>query len=194
MKRSLLLIALATSCSNVPPAALAPDAAVTITDGFTAAPDLAPPIPPGSPRIVQRVWTGSDGSKIPLLDYYDSKLGVRCSPADAEPGAVRCLPFLGLTSYYSDSACTQPVAYVTKGCTVEKYAIVRPASVACQTPQPPTFYRVSAMITPTKLYLLNNSSCVDVSAALTTTLAAYTFYDTNGQEPLTSFLQGRYGY
>lgn len=187
---ALIALTLVTAC--IPPAAVAPDAAVTVPDAATTAPDLA--FPPGFPRIVQRTWTGSDGSKIPLLDYYDSKLGVSCSPADAEPGIVRCLPFLGLTSYYSESACTRPVAFVTKGCTVEKYAIVRPASVACQTPQPPTFYRVSAMITPTKLYLLNNSSCVDVSAALTTTLAAYTFYDTNGQEPLSTFLQGRYGY
>lgn len=190
---ALIALTLATSCNNVPPAALIPDAAVTVTDGFTPMPDLAPPIPPGSPRIVQRVWTGSDGSKVAMGDFTDSKLGIRCSPADAEPGVVRCLPWM-TTNFYGDSACTRPLVYVTKGCTPEKYIIIRPSTALCQQSQTPTIFRVGAVITPTKLYALNDTGCIDVSAALTTTLAAYTFYDTNGQEPLSSFLQGGYGY
>lgn len=193
MKRSLLLITLVAACGTVPSATPTTDASVTIPDGATTAPDLAPPIPPGSPRIVQRVWTGSDGSKVAMGDFTDSKLGIRCSPSDAEPGVVRCLPWM-TTNFYGDSACSRPLVYVIKGCTPEKYIITRPSTALCQQPQTPTIYRVSSTITPTKLYVLNDTGCVDVSAALTTTLAAYTFYDTSGQEPLSTFMQGRYGY
>jgi len=187
------LLTLVAACGTVPSATLAPDASVTIPDGATTTPDLAPPIPPGSPRIVQRVWTGSDGSKVAMGDFTDSKLGIRCSPSDAEPGVVRCLPWM-TTNFYGDSACTLPLVYVTKGCTPEKYIIIRPSTALCQQSQTPTIYRVSSTITPTKLYVLNDTGCVDVSAALTTTLAAYTFYNTSGQEPLSTFMQGRYGY
>lgn len=188
-----LALSLTAACGTVPPSALAPDAAVSVPDAATTAPDLALPIPPGSPRIVQRTWTGSDGSKVAMGDYFDTKLGIRCSPSDAEPGIVRCMPWSS-TAYYGDAVCSRPLVYVIKGCTPEKYIITRPSTAFCQQSQTPTIYRVGATTVPTKLYALNDTGCIDVSAALTTTLAAYTFYDTSGQEPLSTFMQGRYGY
>ena len=194
MKRSLLLIALATACNNVPPAALASDAAVTITDGFTAAPDLAPPPPPPPTRIVQRVWSGSDGSKVAYPEYLmDTKEGMRCYPTDAEPGVVRCLP-TSYSYYFKDAACTQPYAYVTKDCAVDKYVMTVPPSSTCCKPAQPTVLRVGPTIIPSKLYMNVSSGCVDASVNLGTVLATTIFYDTTGPVPLSTFMAGSYGY
>lgn len=188
------LLSVLVACTNVPPAAVAPDAAVTVPDAATTAPDLAPPIPPGSPRIVQRVWTGSDGSKVTYPEYLmDTKEGMRCYPTDAEPGVVRCLP-TSYSYYFKDAACTQPYAYVTKDCAVDKYVMtVPPTSTFCK-PAQPTVFRVGSTIIPSKLYMNVSSGCVDASVNLGTVLATTIFYDTTGPVPLSTFMAGSYGY
>ncbi len=191
---SLLLITLVVACGTVPSATLAPDASVTIPDGATTTPDLAPPIPPGSPRIVQRVWTGSDGSKVTYPEYLmDTKEGMRCYPTDAEPSVVRCLP-TSYSYYFKDAACTQPYAYVTKDCAVDKYVMTMPPSSTICKPAQPTVYRVGPTIIPSKLYMNVSSGCVDASVNLGTVLATTIFYDTTGPVPLSTFMAGSYGY
>lgn len=189
MARLALILLALTSCGGVP-ASSPPQPPV---DGGGTVDPTPPPPPPGSPRIVQRVWSGSDGSKVVMGDYIDTLLGVRCTPTDAEPGIVRCLPYTGYTSY-RDASCTQPLAYTAKGCRPEKYAITRPATSVCASPAAPTVYTVGYAVTPTTLYVIGDAGCIDVSGALPNILADYALYDTTGQVPLSAFMAGRYGY
>jgi hypothetical protein len=78
-------------------------------------------------KVLQGTFAGEDGSRLPnaMAQFYDTALGVYCTPERAADGELRCLPvatdFASLsTVYFMDPACTQRVAAYaqagTSGC------------------------------------------------------------------------------
>jgi len=69
-------------------------------------------------RLKRRVYKGADGSQ-QFVGWFDAERSVECTFQRAADDTIRCLPVSGFAGrgYYSDAACTSPLAVVSKGCT-----------------------------------------------------------------------------
>jgi len=67
-------------------------------------------------RLRARVLDGG-GEPVRFEGFVDTKLGVRCDFAVAQDGVVRCLPTGDWSTYFADSACSQPLIVAAPGCT-----------------------------------------------------------------------------
>ena len=66
-------------------------------------------------RLHARVLDGG-GDPVRFEGFVDTKLGVRCDFAVAEDGVVRCLPKGDWSTFFADSACSQPLIAAAPGC------------------------------------------------------------------------------
>jgi len=66
-------------------------------------------------RLRARVLDGG-GEPVRFEGFVDTKLGVRCDFAVAQDGVVRCLPTSDSSTYFADSACSQPLIVAAPGC------------------------------------------------------------------------------
>src|SRR5664280_530267 len=110
-------------------------------------------------RLKANYYVGTDGSK-EFIGWHDSQLGVDCSFVLASDGTTRCMP-LGTPSAvaiinvaFSDSACSQPVAQVNKGCSAPKYGYSGGTSVCDRSY---VIYQLGSAYTAT---IYSGSSCV----------------------------------
>jgi hypothetical protein len=84
-----------------------------------------------SHRIQLVHYTTPEGLRYRDYALYDSLKGADCYPTALPDGTIECLPYGGyITTYYRDSACTQPIDLV------EVYN-----EANCTTPDPPTYAR-----------------------------------------------------
>lgn len=64
----------------------------------------------GTGRVVYRAWSGSSGTTVQGIGWYDQDYAAPCQPEDLGGGIVRCIPALGtVAGRYADPACTQPL-------------------------------------------------------------------------------------
>jgi hypothetical protein len=63
-------------------------------------------------RLRARYYTGEDGSK-QFIGWHDKMRDEDCSFQKAEDGQLRCLPAMGVTALYADSACKEPIFQVS---------------------------------------------------------------------------------
>jgi hypothetical protein len=63
-------------------------------------------------RLKLRFWEGSDGSR-QFIDFFDTQLQTPCFVGGnkTSDGKTRCLPPMSGELYFSDAACTIPLAY-----------------------------------------------------------------------------------
>lgn len=72
-------------------------------------------------RLKVRYYEGTDGSRFPMLQPYDSELKTACSYRQTSDGAWRCVPPTVIASYFSDAGCSQGLA-VTSPCGGVEYS------------------------------------------------------------------------
>jgi hypothetical protein len=76
-------------------------------------------------RLKAKYYVGSDGSKT-FFGMHDSMLNVDCYFQPATDGTTRCLPSYPagalISTFFYDSGCAVPLAYVPKGCSPATYA------------------------------------------------------------------------
>jgi hypothetical protein len=69
-------------------------------------------------RLKVNYYAGTDGSTQPTGSMHDSMLNVDCYFSKASDGTMRCMPIATATtayaSYYTDAACTHPIALVSQ--------------------------------------------------------------------------------
>jgi len=149
-------------------------------------------------RLKLQYYVGSDGSKVSTGGIYDSQLNVTCYYTAASDGTTRCLPSGGATlgtEFFSDSGCTQAIAYTTTSCgTAPRYATQAQAA-ACGYQD--HVYPVSGAFTGT-VYEGSPSSCTPISDApgasqlsqdLAASFAAYSFYSVGSELPPSTFVE-----
>jgi hypothetical protein len=136
-------------------------------------------------RLKVKYLSGADGSKV-QRGLYDTLLQIDCYFSVAADGSQRCLP-VGMSSiYFSDAACTQRMAYGTKGCAPPKYATFTVVTSAC----PSNMTHIATLggqISPAKNYYFNGSICQDAGA---TVLGAFDYYSVGAEIPPSSFVAG----
>ena len=104
-------------------------------------------------RIEARVVTTPDGAKA-LFGWRDTLLDMNCQFGNTADGTVRCVPAsVAKLGYYSDSACTIPVAYYSKetSCLTDTptHASLNGVGASCRDEE----YRlITGAIAPTELY------------------------------------------
>ncbi len=109
---------------------------------------------------------------------YDSQLGVNCSFYSASDGTSRCMPWeTELLGLFSDSACSLPIAPVTKGCSTPKYAFDQ-VTTDCQISY--VIYQLGSAYTGT-VYSGTPSNC----STNTSSSSTYDFYSVTVVPPST---------
>lgn len=121
-------------------------------------------------RIVNLYRTTPGGLKT-HEGYWDAELGAQCYFQLASDGKTRCLPNVPtatIATYFSDSGCTQQVAYTTKGlCVVQAVKSVQ-FDGGCDTPTRYSQERYNLGAKVTTLYRGSPESCSDATDALET--------------------------
>jgi hypothetical protein len=149
-----------------------------------------PPGEPGAPaaasgsRLKILQYSGDDGSSFTQVgQFHDSMLNVDCSSQIAADGVQRCLPssIAQAGSYFSDSGCSQPVAFSTPaGCSAPAYAVnylVQCSGVAFHVFPVTGVYGGS-------LYEGSPTSC-----SSTTKVSGWTYYDLGAEVPAANFVK-----
>lgn len=142
----------------------------------------------GGSRLKTQRYVGSDGSS-QFIGFYDSQLSVACSYVAATDGNVRCVPSGGavgvVSTGYSDSGCTQPIAQIGSSCGTPKYAIEAVGTGACPGGSEVQAYNVGAAYSGT-VYDAAAGKCI---ALTSTETAGFTFYNLGASVPATTFVE-----
>ncbi len=98
------------------PLSVAPPGPEIAPDSFVAGTLAVGPCAPdmvGGSRIAVRRIAWEDGS-LSNYGFFDTELGVRCQPSEAEGGTTRCVPVTGNSNYnrFADAACSVPVVAI----------------------------------------------------------------------------------
>lgn len=133
-------------------------------------------------RIKMKVLRTPDGAKT-FQGNYDSQRGEDCSfTYPTADGVMRCLPSIATLSYFSDAACTVPIA-LTFACSQP------PPYVATLTQSCTNLFvygpiHAAVPVSPTTYYGKSGTACV----SLGTPSAQFAFFGISGPEiPPTSF-------
>lgn len=99
------------------------DASLSVTSNSASGSSGSPLSGDGSgTRLKRYVYKSDDGALVDLSYFYDTTLGIRCSPLDT-PSGKRCVDIGSVVGeLFYDSACTLRAAFVTKGCLSGTYA------------------------------------------------------------------------
>jgi hypothetical protein len=129
-----------------------------------------------------KVLKTSDGAKV-FSNSYDTQRNEDCAFGVAGDGVTRCLPYQNAAydygSYFSDAACTQPVALAYSSCGAPSYILVR--GTGC--PVGMTTMRVYTVGAVHASYYTK----VGTTCSGPTTVAAYTFYSYGTEVAPSSF-------
>jgi hypothetical protein len=133
-------------------------------------------------RIKMKVLKTPDGAKV-FSNSYDTQRNEDCVFGVAGDGVMRCLPYQSVAydygSYFSDAACTQPVALSYSSCAAPSYILVRGA--ACPYGMTATrVYTVGAA--HASFYTKSGTTCSGP-----TTVATYTLYSYGAEVAPSSF-------
>jgi len=132
-------------------------------------------------RLRARVLDGG-GEPVRFEGFVDTKLGVRCDFAVAQDGVVRCLPTDDWSTYFADSACSQPLIVAAPGCAAPPpYVRVSTGPAASCTWEPrldagrdEVLAPGSALGSVPSLYSSNGSSCGPATSMPTAGSTIYT--------------------
>ena len=105
-------------------------------------------------RLKVRYYVGSDGSE-QAIGFFDTTRNENCNYVLATDGVERCLPttYNYLASYYADSANTQPVFGVLKGCPTPTDGIEQSTASTCGTSARYVALSVGAAFTGSTVYV-----------------------------------------
>lgn len=149
-----------------PDGSVTPDGGKGNDQGYTA----------GS-RLKVKYYEGADGSEL-AIGFYDSTLNQDCSFYPATDSTFRCMN-LGAAAgagLFTDSGCTNPIAYVTKGCAAPTTAYTYATTTSCSG-LTYAVYNVSGSYTATTAYQGSPTNCVVYTAqSLTGFKASYDLY------------------
>lgn len=157
-------------------------------------PDAAAQSTSSGTRLKAMYQEATDGSKTYLYyQWYDSQRQEQCGFMAADDGTTRCLPTAELSlpgTYFSDSACTQQLAYRAKpttGCTAKtsqpKYAGGY-STINCTLE-----YQIFSVGTPfsgATIYMKSGTTCTSLTASTYTT--TMDFYSVGAEIPASSFV------
>jgi hypothetical protein len=157
-----------TIYNGIPPTSCNPTTApyTYYREGAEAPPSqfVATPLTPtGAGRLQLSAYTpaAADGRAFPRrATWRDTQLGTDCRFTTAADGVERCVP-VGIGIFFSDSACTQPVAALNDPCDPSpKYAIhVEPTGC----PGKSHVYPVLTATSAAQLYTDSGGTCTAVS-------------------------------
>lgn len=149
-------------------------------------PDAKADVNQSGTRLKAKYYAGSDGSKV-FIGMYDSQRNEDCSFTLAGDGVLRCLPTTGTASvsaYYSDSACSVPLALINKGCT-SKYIVRGESSTgACVYTYKTHLHQYGAPYTAPTAYVGSSGSCS--AAVISNTM--FDFFSVGPEIPPSSFV------
>jgi hypothetical protein len=138
-------------------------------------------------RLKVKRYVGADGSSA-FQTLHDSQLNVDCYFQLAADGQSRCLPSwpaaASMSIAYSDAKCSNPLAYVFKGCSVPQHA-VQNDSTACAWPPTVHVYSIAGPYSGA-LYSGSPTSC----SMWTDGRVTYDFYTVGAELPPNTFVQG----
>lgn len=147
----------------------------------------------GSRLIRQRTKiVGSDGLVFYYGTYsiYDTLEKVTCSSSVTEDGVVRCVPsgMVYMEVYFSDAACTIPVAFSTiSACqspiSLPKYAGEVVAGASCNDPSKLLIYEIASEFMG-QLYIKSGNTCTT-----TAPLPTYKYYAVGNKVAPSTFVQ-----
>ncbi len=119
-------------------------------------------------RLHARYWVAPSGAEI-LADWYDTELGVVCTPVEATDGTLRCLPSRAvgtsaavsapgptITGTFDDAACTQRLYQWSSDCDPPAQVKVYEQNLCGATQA--AVYDVNGEATPQALYGLDPTS------------------------------------
>lgn len=196
--RILLLLALA-ACSHkgfIGPDDAGGDAA--LVDGAlpdAASPDGASPdggnagdqsFQSGS-RIKVRYVVSSDGAQ-QAVGFYDSQRSQNCSFTTASDAILRCMPdayaVYGLTTFFADSACTQPLLAI-QPCSLPATEARVAVPNGPQCPSETQVVTLGAQFTAATMYQKGTSTCT--ATPTTVYFASFAFFQAGATVAVTSF-------
>jgi hypothetical protein len=141
------------------------------------------------------VQTTADGAKA-FLGWHDAMLGIDCNFQRAADDSQRCQPSLvaNITgTYWGDSVCSVPVAYMTQGGCTPTYASKFESPVACSAVGGyPTTYRYHVYgslvaVTGTSYWTGAGGA---TGCTMQTIPAGWQFYTFGAEVPPSTFAQG----
>lgn len=145
----------------------------------------AGPIQSGT-RLKAKYYAGSDGSRSPLLTWYDSQRAEDCNWMVATDGVNRCLPtsyamVVSGSSFYADASCTLVVASVTTTCSasIPKY-VMETGTAGCNGYR---MFQIGAQFTGPSVYLKSGTTCMAVAVTVGTA-----YYGFGPEVPASSFV------
>jgi hypothetical protein len=145
-------------------------------------------------RLKLKWYAGADGSKqLHPYVFYDSQRQEDCGPTLAGDGKLRCVPTASAypSSYYLDSACSQPMLVASCG-TPAKYASAVTGGAACAGYRPA---KLTAISRPSGLWTgggaiaCTAAPAATVDAVLTSYANVYTLYSVGPEVPATEFVE-----
>ncbi len=124
-------------------------------------------------RIVNLYRTTPGGLKTPE-GYWDKELETQCNFGVAEDGKTRCIPTwsASISSYFSDAACSQPVAMATKGTCISGYA-TQADNTDCVEGTTYKSYEIGQKLTDPGIYSGTPDDCTEISESLYNSLDFY---------------------
>ncbi len=172
-----------------------PDGRQPVRDGQGALDALTDPVAEahadqdtsGTRLRIQRT-NGADGTTF-VLGLYDSMLKVQCAFEQASDGSTRCLP-IGVPSftYFSDAACTKPVAEAPAGykssCGLPPFGVIVSFPPGCTNTVSYEVLKVAGWMSGT-VYGKSGSSCVALTG-----VAPNGYFESGGVLPPSTFVQG----
>lgn len=177
---ALLLVACSGSKGEIGPEVTSP----TKPDaGETPSSTVATSSTSGS-RLKARVMVGADGSRS-FVGWHDTELKTDCAFVKSVDGKTRCLPSGTnvLPGYFTDSGCTKPAAYTTKGCAPSSKYVQAIQGGACG-----AGYAVYQLGTPhtASVYVGSPGACNSTTVGL----SSYDVYTLGPEVSLASFVAG----
>jgi hypothetical protein len=147
-------------------------------------------------RLKANYVGGADGSKQYTLSFHDTQRNEDCYFRSAADGTMRCVPSAGAVTlgYFSDAQCTQPIGFVSKGCTA-KYVTTTSTMGTCDSATSVThLFNIGApLASGTSAFAKSGTSCTSATASLSSLALSYDSYTLGAEVSPSSFVQGTPG-
>jgi hypothetical protein len=147
--------------------------------------------PVSGARLKAKYRSGADGSKAYLPgSWYDSQRQESCAFYRASDGKERCLPleegYAQAGFYFTDAACTVPLAIAPLGC-APKYALGTTGE-SCYGSSGGYAYKISSIganVSPAMIYSKSGADCYGGQAS-----QSIAYYTVGAEVPPSSFVEG----
>jgi hypothetical protein len=146
---------------------------------------LASPV--NGTRLKVRTYVASDGSALPIYDLHDSLLDVECSFSRAADDTTRCLPIVEPVQFFSDPACTQPVAGTPCASRSPRYVFQMTRDSSCGKEVTHILPVGGAYSGP--VYTKTHRDHRDMCAPVTSSYASFSYFTVGAELPPFEFVQ-----